>query len=61
MALLKLEWLPIVTNFSWIPSVFPPSLWARVTSVPLQKPSFRKVSYDRPSMLNLPIHNIIFL
>ena len=58
---LELEWPPRFTDFFRIPSLFLPSLWARVSGVLLQKPSFRKVSKDQPSMLNLLTHNIIVL
>ena len=54
---LKLEWLSILNDFFRIPSVFPPSLQVRVSSVLLQKTIILKlkVANDQQSMLNLPI------
>lgn len=46
MALFELEWLSSFTNFFRIPSLFPPSLWARVLGILLQKPSLPN---DQPS------------
>ena len=59
-ARLKLERLPIFTDFHSILSIFPPSVRAQVSGVLLQKPSFRMVSNGQLSMLNLPTCNIIF-